>query len=81
MQSSLDLGLQSPAVKAETLTTKNLGMLHARCIYRCFQEGQENIEEEMGLAGAAAEDAESEYIRKICECEVVTGRLLLYLIM
>ena len=27
----------------------------------------------MGLAGAAAEDAESEYIRKICECEVVTG--------
>ncbi|XP_053379231.1 condensin complex subunit 1-like [Mercenaria mercenaria] len=37
----------------------------------------ENIEEEMGLAGAAAEDAESEYIRKICECEVVTGNTLL----
>lgn len=31
----------------------------------------------MGLAGAAAEDAESEYIRKICECEVVNGSTLL----
>lgn len=30
----------------------------------------------MGLAGAAAEDAESEYIRKICECEVVTGNIV-----
>ncbi|WAR15385.1 CND1-like protein [Mya arenaria] len=38
---------------------------------------QETIEEEMGLAGAAAEDAESEYIRKICETEVVTGNTLL----
>lgn len=36
-----------------------------------------DIEEEMGLAGAAAEDAESEYIRKICECEIVTGNTLL----
>lgn len=40
--------------------------------------GQENqsevtIEEEMGLAGAAAEDAEAEYIRRITETEVVTG--------
>jgi len=40
----------------------------------CVLQDGENIEEEMGLAGAAAEDAESEYIRKICECEVVTGR-------
>ncbi|KAL4220856.1 meiotic chromosome condensation [Mactra antiquata] len=37
----------------------------------------DNIEEEMGLAGAAAEDAESEYIRKICEKEIVTGTTLL----
>ncbi|XP_052287084.1 condensin complex subunit 1-like isoform X2 [Dreissena polymorpha] len=37
----------------------------------------ENIDEEMGLGGAAAEDAESEYIRKICECEVVKGNTLL----
>ncbi len=32
-------------------------------------------EEEMGLAGgAAAEDAEAEYIRKVTETEVVTGK-------
>ena len=28
----------------------------------------------MGLAGAAADDADSEYILKICECEIVTGK-------
>jgi len=33
----------------------------------------ETAEEEMGLAGAAAEDAEAEYIRKITETEIVTG--------
>ncbi|XP_067659519.1 condensin complex subunit 1-like [Haliotis asinina] len=38
---------------------------------------QETIEDEMGLAGAAAEDAESEYIRRICEMEIVTGAGLL----
>ena len=27
----------------------------------------------MGLAGAAAEDADSEYILRICECEIVSG--------
>ncbi|KAJ8320625.1 hypothetical protein KUTeg_002212 [Tegillarca granosa] len=37
----------------------------------------EAIEDELGLAGAAAEDAEAEYIRKICEFEVVTGQTLL----
>jgi condensin complex subunit 1 len=31
------------------------------------------MDEEMGLAGAAAEDAESEYIRKICEGDLVNG--------
>lgn len=31
------------------------------------------MEEEMGLAGAAAEDAEAEYIRKITESDIVTG--------
>ncbi|KAK3602734.1 hypothetical protein CHS0354_017179 [Potamilus streckersoni] len=41
------------------------------------ESSAENIEEELGLAGAAAEDAESEYIRKICEYEVVTGSTLL----
>jgi condensin complex subunit 1 len=34
------------------------------------------IEDELGLAGAAAEDAEAEYIRKICEQEIVTGNIL-----
>ncbi|XP_055958438.1 condensin complex subunit 1 isoform X2 [Patella vulgata] len=37
----------------------------------------EGIEDELGLAGAAAEDAEAEYIRKICETDVVTGENLL----
>lgn len=27
----------------------------------------------MGVGGAAAEDAEAEFIRKICEREIVTG--------
>ncbi|XP_022111340.1 condensin complex subunit 1-like isoform X2 [Acanthaster planci] len=38
---------------------------------------QTGIEDEMGLGGAAAEDAEAEYIRKICESELVTGHNLL----
>ena len=37
-------------------------------------------EEEMGLAGAAAEDAESEYIRKITETSIVSGETQMYLI-
>ncbi|XP_060069329.1 condensin complex subunit 1-like [Ylistrum balloti] len=37
----------------------------------------EAIEEELGLAGAAAEDAEAEYIRKVCERDIVTGKTLL----
>ncbi|XP_071146803.1 condensin complex subunit 1-like [Mytilus edulis] len=37
----------------------------------------EAIEDELGLAGAAAEDAEVEYIRRICEQEIVTGNNLL----
>ncbi|KAL5015272.1 hypothetical protein ScPMuIL_009542 [Solemya velum] len=37
----------------------------------------EAIEEELGMTGAAAEDAQSEYIRKICETEIVTGQNLL----
>eukprot|EP00058_Branchiostoma_floridae_P028443 XP_002613934.1 hypothetical protein BRAFLDRAFT_283981 [Branchiostoma floridae] len=36
--------------------------------------------DEMGLAGASADDAEAEYIRKICEKEVVTGSSLLALL-
>ncbi|XP_071805504.1 condensin complex subunit 1-like [Asterias amurensis] len=38
---------------------------------------QASIEDEMGLGGAAVEDAEAEYIRKICESELVTGHNLL----
>ncbi|XP_071110071.1 condensin complex subunit 1-like [Haliotis cracherodii] len=38
---------------------------------------QETMEDEMGLAGAAAEDTESEYIRRICEMEIVSGAGLL----
>ncbi|KAK3104798.1 hypothetical protein FSP39_010318 [Pinctada imbricata] len=37
----------------------------------------EAIEDELGLAGAAAEDADAEYIRKVCEMEIVTGDTLL----
>ena len=37
---------------------------------------QASIEDEMGLGGAAVEDAEAEYIRKICESELVTGKIL-----
>ena len=28
----------------------------------------------MGLTGASAEDTEGEYIRKICETDIVTGK-------
>ncbi|XP_066912331.1 condensin complex subunit 1-like [Clytia hemisphaerica] len=35
------------------------------------------LDDEMGVGGAAAEDAEAEYIRKICEREIVTGDNLL----
>ncbi|KAK7496786.1 hypothetical protein BaRGS_00011995 [Batillaria attramentaria] len=37
----------------------------------------ESMEEEMGLAGASADDAECEYIRRLCEKETVTGLNLL----
>jgi len=33
------------------------------------------MEEEMGLAGAAAEDAEAECIRHVTEKQIVTGRV------
>ena len=33
----------------------------------------ETIEEELGLTGATADDVETEYIRKICEHDIVTG--------
>ncbi|XP_071502768.1 condensin complex subunit 1-like [Diadema antillarum] len=32
-----------------------------------------NIEDEMGLAGASAEDAEGEFIKRICDSSIVTG--------
>ena len=36
-----------------------------------------DIEEELGLAGAVAEDAEAEYIRRITETELLSGANLL----
>ncbi len=30
----------------------------------------------MGIGGAAAEDAEAEFIRNICEKDVVTGKFI-----
>lgn len=35
----------------------------------------EAIEDELGLAGAAEEDADAEYIRKVCDVEIVTGNV------
>ncbi|XP_061198116.1 condensin complex subunit 1-like [Saccostrea echinata] len=37
----------------------------------------EAIEDELGLAGAAEEDADAEYIRKVCDVEIVSGDSLL----
>ncbi|XP_022328669.2 condensin complex subunit 1-like isoform X1 [Crassostrea virginica] len=37
----------------------------------------EAIEDELGLAGAAEEDADAEFIRKVCDVEIVTGDSLL----
>ncbi|XP_041377786.1 condensin complex subunit 1-like [Gigantopelta aegis] len=49
-----------------------------RCHYEsAVSDSTEVIEEELGLAGAAAEDAEAEFIRKVCEQEIVTGDNLL----
>ena len=31
------------------------------------------VEDELGLMGATADDVEGEYIRQICEHEIVTG--------
>ncbi|CAL4065931.1 unnamed protein product, partial [Meganyctiphanes norvegica] len=39
--------------------------------------GGEDIEEEMGLTGAVADDMEAEYIRNVCETEIITGDNLL----
>lgn len=44
----------------------------------CFTQDTtttETAEEEMGLTGATADDVEGEYIRKICEQDIVTGDL------
>ena len=38
------------------------------------------MEEELGLAGAAAEDAEADYIRRITETELLRGENLLGLL-
>ncbi|CAB4020158.1 condensin complex subunit 1-like isoform X1 [Paramuricea clavata] len=40
---------------------------------RTKEGASETLEDEMGLTGATAEDAEAEYIKKICDHEIVTG--------
>lgn len=40
-------------------------------------KGDTGVEDELGVGGAVAEDAEAEYIRKVCEHEIVTGQNLL----
>lgn len=46
-------------------------------ILKFFQDpgASETIEEELGLTGATADDVETEYVRKICEHEIVTGMM------
>ena len=36
-------------------------------------EGETTIEDEMGLTGAAADDAEAEVIRRVCDSHLVIG--------
>ncbi|XP_065053020.1 condensin complex subunit 1-like isoform X1 [Rhopilema esculentum] len=38
---------------------------------------EEGLEDELGVGGAAAEDAETEFIRNVCEKDIVTGTNLL----
>lgn len=38
------------------------------------QDGNDSVEEELGLVGASAEDTEAELIRKICESELLAGK-------
>ena len=33
------------------------------------------MEEDMALAGVAADDAEAEFVKKICEMEILNGEL------
>ena len=35
--------------------------------------GQASVEEDLGMTGAVAEDAEAEFIRRVTEEELVTG--------
>lgn len=42
------------------------------------QEG--DVDDEMGLMGAVADDMEAEYIRSICETEILDGNNLLALL-
>ena len=34
---------------------------------------EEGLEDDLGVGGAAAEDAEAEFIRNVCEKDIVTG--------
>ena len=38
------------------------------------ENGEEGLDDDMGVGGAAAEDAEAEFIRNVCEKDVVTGK-------
>ena len=52
-----------------------LNIDHLSQIQESVSAEQTSIEDEMGLGGATSEDAEAEYIRKICESELVTGEI------
>ena len=64
-------GREKRLVKFSLITFRNLK------IFKFFQDpgASETIEEELGLTGATADDVETEYVRKICEHEIVTGMM------
>ena len=38
------------------------------------ENGEEGLDDDLGVGGAAAEDAEAEFIRNVCEKDIVTGK-------
>ena len=39
------------------------------------EHAEEGLEDDLGVGGAAAEDAEAEFIRNVCEKDIVTGTM------
>uniref|UniRef100_A0A8C1HYT2 Condensin complex subunit 1 n=1 Tax=Cyprinus carpio carpio TaxID=630221 RepID=A0A8C1HYT2_CYPCA len=51
--------------------------VHILCMNCQFGDANDScVEEELGLVGASAEDTEVEFIRKICETELLSGNML-----